>query len=102
MVLPKLKQKYRVLLHCNTYDHNLSKETISIKLIYFFYLGRPWLVDNLDDWIERLETGKPHKCAAIFVDNSGVDIILGILPFARDLLLRGTKVSWNIYLSIWS
>ncbi|KAG6801295.1 pantothenate kinase 4 [Apis mellifera caucasica] len=54
--------------------------------------SRPWLVDNLDDWIERLETGKPHKCAAIFVDNSGVDIILGILPFARDLLLRGTKV----------
>lgn len=28
----------------------------------------------------------------IFVDNSGVDIILGILPFARELLIRGTKV----------
>ncbi|XP_017794391.1 PREDICTED: pantothenate kinase 4 [Habropoda laboriosa] len=54
--------------------------------------GRPWLYDNLDDWIERLETGLPHKCAAIFVDNSGVDIVLGILPFARDLLQRGTKV----------
>ncbi|KAK9306575.1 hypothetical protein QLX08_002771 [Tetragonisca angustula] len=54
--------------------------------------GRPWLQDNLDDWIERLKTGPPHKCAAIFVDNSGVDIVLGILPFARDLLQRGTKV----------
>ncbi|XP_034196424.2 4'-phosphopantetheine phosphatase [Osmia lignaria lignaria] len=54
--------------------------------------GRPWLQDDLDDWIDRLETGPPHKCAAIFVDNSGVDIVLGILPFARDLLLRGTKV----------
>ncbi|XP_076763121.1 4'-phosphopantetheine phosphatase [Xylocopa sonorina] len=54
--------------------------------------GRPWLQDNLDDWIERLETEPPHKCAAIFVDNSGVDIVLGILPFARDLLQRGTKV----------
>ncbi|XP_053997146.1 4'-phosphopantetheine phosphatase [Hylaeus anthracinus] len=54
--------------------------------------GRPWLQDDLDDWIYRLETGPPHKCAAIFVDNSGVDIVLGILPFARDLLLRGTKV----------
>lgn len=47
---------------------------------------------RLDEWIDRLETGPTHKCAAIFVDNSGVDIVLGILPFARDLLLRGTKV----------
>lgn len=36
--------------------------------------------------------GPPHKCAAIFVDNSGVDITLGVLPFARELLRRGTKV----------
>ncbi|XP_035721308.1 4'-phosphopantetheine phosphatase-like [Vespa mandarinia] len=54
--------------------------------------GRPWLVDNLDEWIHRLQNDAPHKCAAIFVDNSGVDIVLGILPFARDLLQRGTKV----------
>ncbi|XP_024937354.1 pantothenate kinase 4 isoform X2 [Cephus cinctus] len=54
--------------------------------------GRPWLQDCLDDWINRLQEDRPHKCAAIFVDNSGVDIVLGILPFARDLLQRGTKV----------
>lgn len=36
--------------------------------------------------------GEPHKCAVIFVDNSGVDIILGVIPFARELLKRGTKV----------
>lgn len=54
--------------------------------------GRPWLEDNLDIWIERLQREPPHKCAAIFVDNSGVDIVLGILPFVRDLLQRGTKV----------
>lgn len=36
--------------------------------------------------------GVPHKCAVIFVDNSGVDIILGVIPFARQLLARGTKV----------
>lgn len=40
----------------------------------------------------RLEQEPPHRCAAIFVDNSGVDIILGILPFVRDLLQRGTKI----------
>ncbi|KOM35600.1 hypothetical protein LR48_Vigan02g175000 [Vigna angularis] len=28
----------------------------------------------------------------IFVDNSGADIILGILPFARELLRRGSQV----------
>jgi type II pantothenate kinase len=49
------------------------------------------LVDGLDAWLDRLK-GPPHKCAAIFVDNSGIDIVLGILPFARDLLQRGTKV----------
>ncbi|XP_055677696.1 4'-phosphopantetheine phosphatase [Lutzomyia longipalpis] len=52
---------------------------------------RPWLIDGLDEWLARLQ--KPaHKCAAIFVDNSGFDIILGILPFARELLRRKTKV----------
>jgi type II pantothenate kinase len=49
------------------------------------------LVDGLDEWLDRLK-GPPHKCAAIFVDNSGIDIILGVLPFARELLQRGTKV----------
>jgi type II pantothenate kinase len=33
-----------------------------------------------------------YKKAMIFVDNSGYDFILGILPFARYLLKGGTKV----------
>lgn len=53
--------------------------------------ARPWLVDGLDEWLNRLK-GPPHKCAAVFVDNSGIDIVLGVLPFARELLQRGTKV----------
>jgi len=53
---------------------------------------RPWLVDNFDAWLQRLSTGPPHSCAVIFVDNSGIDIILGVFPFARALLSRGTKV----------
>lgn len=28
----------------------------------------------------------------IFVDNSGADIILGILPFAREMLRQGMQV----------
>ncbi|XP_077106184.1 4'-phosphopantetheine phosphatase isoform X2 [Ranitomeya variabilis] len=52
---------------------------------------RPWLVDTYSAWIERLKD-PPHKCALIFVDNSGIDIILGIFPFVRELLSRGTEV----------
>jgi len=37
--------------------------------------------------------GPPHKCALFFVDNSGIDIILGVFPFIRELLIRGTEVS---------
>ncbi|XP_069803942.1 4'-phosphopantetheine phosphatase isoform X1 [Dendropsophus ebraccatus] len=53
--------------------------------------GRPWLVDTYCAWIARLK-GPPHKCALIFVDNSGIDIILGVFPFVRELLSRGTEV----------
>ncbi|NP_001315316.1 4'-phosphopantetheine phosphatase [Danio rerio] len=52
---------------------------------------RPWLVDAYSQWIERMK-GPPHKCALFFVDNSGIDIILGVFPFIRELLLRGTEV----------
>ncbi|CAH1781675.1 unnamed protein product [Owenia fusiformis] len=52
---------------------------------------RPWLFDDYDAWAERLK-GPPHKCAIIFCDNSGMDIILGVVPFARQLLMNGTKV----------
>ncbi|XP_026763974.1 4'-phosphopantetheine phosphatase [Galleria mellonella] len=52
---------------------------------------RPWLYDGLDKWLDKLEK-TVHHCAAVFVDNSGVDIVLGILPFVRALLLRGTSV----------
>ncbi|XP_077987718.1 4'-phosphopantetheine phosphatase-like [Glandiceps talaboti] len=53
---------------------------------------RPWLIDDIDAWIERLK-GPPHDLAIIFVDNSGADIVLGIFPFVRELLKRGTHVT---------
>ncbi|KAL1379604.1 hypothetical protein pipiens_014773 [Culex pipiens pipiens] len=52
---------------------------------------RPWLVDCLEQWLERMK-GPAHSCATIFTDNSGIDIVLGILPLVRELLLRKTKV----------
>ncbi|XP_062563734.1 4'-phosphopantetheine phosphatase isoform X2 [Armigeres subalbatus] len=52
---------------------------------------RPWLIDCLDQWLDR--TQEPaHQCATIFTDNSGIDIVLGILPLVRQLLIQKTKV----------
>ncbi|CAA7022017.1 unnamed protein product [Microthlaspi erraticum] len=52
---------------------------------------RPWVIDDLDNfqanWIK-----KRWNKAVIFVDNSGADIILGVLPFAREMLRRGMQV----------
>lgn len=39
-----------------------------------------------------------YKRALLFVDNSGADVVLGMLPLARELLRRGTEVG---YLLIW-
>ncbi len=53
---------------------------------------RPWLIDDLDRWVDRLLHHRPHRCAVIFVDNAGCDIVLGIIPLTRYLLNRGTGV----------
>ncbi|XP_074031122.1 4'-phosphopantetheine phosphatase [Leptinotarsa decemlineata] len=52
---------------------------------------RPWFRDSFDKWVDHLKK-KPYKTCVIFVDNSGVDFILGILPLTRELLSHGTKV----------
>ncbi|KAK3737322.1 hypothetical protein RRG08_067387 [Elysia crispata] len=58
---------------------------------------RPWLFDDFDAWRSRMtqfnvSSKPPYKCAVIFCDNSGVDIILGVFPFVRQLLSLGTNV----------
>ncbi len=52
---------------------------------------RPWYRDGLDAWLARME-GPAHRAAVLFVDNAGPDIVLGMIPFARELLRRGTRV----------
>uniref|UniRef100_A0A182NNS0 Damage-control phosphatase ARMT1-like metal-binding domain-containing protein n=1 Tax=Anopheles dirus TaxID=7168 RepID=A0A182NNS0_9DIPT len=53
---------------------------------------RPWLIDDLDGWLDRIEQEPPHRCATIFTDNAGIDFVLGIVPLVRELLKRNTKV----------
>ncbi|XWS39657.1 hypothetical protein CRYUN_Cryun18bG0073900 [Craigia yunnanensis] len=52
---------------------------------------RPWVIDDLDTFKAKWSKNSWKK-AVIFVDNSGADVILGILPFARELLQRRTQV----------
>lgn len=68
-----------------------SKDGMSFLASCQNLVPRPWVVDDLDTF--KLKWSKKSwKKAIIFVDNSGADIILGIIPFARELLRRGTQV----------
>ncbi|KAJ3038029.1 hypothetical protein HDV00_001073 [Rhizophlyctis rosea] len=55
-------------------------------------VGRPPKFDTSASFKERLLSGPAYEKAVVFVDNSGSDIVLGIIPFARYLLSKGTKV----------
>lgn len=55
-------------------------------------LSRPWVIDDMDKLVNRLMSTSPIKKALLFVDNSGADVILGMLPFARELLRKGSEV----------
>ncbi|CAI9284746.1 unnamed protein product [Lactuca saligna] len=68
-----------------------SKDGMSFLASCQNIVPRPWVIDDLDAFISKWSK-KPWKKAVIFVDNSGADIVLGILPFARELLRHGTKV----------
>ncbi len=53
---------------------------------------RPWLVDDFDAFARRMTANPAHQKALIFVDNAGSDIVLGMVPLARLLAKRGTRV----------
>ncbi|XP_020097282.1 pantothenate kinase 2 [Ananas comosus] len=60
-------------------------------------MQRPWRVDDFDEFKKRMlidgnNRQQPYKRALLFVDNSGADVVLGMLPLARELLRRGTEV----------
>ncbi len=35
----------------------------------------------------------PYQRVIMFVDNAGADVVLGMIPFARELLRMGAEVS---------
>ncbi|KAK3589702.1 hypothetical protein CHS0354_015215 [Potamilus streckersoni] len=70
----------------------MEKEKFGFRQAQKKLQARPWLIDDFEKWKLRLSEGPIHRCAAIFCDNSGADIILGVFPMARELLRRGSKV----------
>ncbi|WJX12595.1 pantothenate kinase [Trifolium repens] len=68
-----------------------SRDGMSFSATCENLLPRPWIIDDLDT-LKMRWSKKSWKKVIIFVDNSGADIILGILPFARELLRRGSQV----------
>ncbi|XP_066397613.1 pantothenate kinase 2-like isoform X2 [Miscanthus floridulus] len=58
-------------------------------------MQRPWRIDDFDMFKKIMLTDRkdqPYKRALLFVDNSGADVVLGMLPLARELLRHGTEV----------
>ena len=94
------KKKEKIIFIKNQYCfyHHYHQVVLSSSKcsIYLDDAERPWFIDHVQDWLARLQEG-PYRCAAIFVDNSGLDVILGVLPFARELLNHGTKVSLKTF-----
>ncbi|KAF6033841.1 PANK4 [Bugula neritina] len=70
----------------------LESDSLSFDVALSKLQERPWLHDDLDRWLERMTSRPPYRCVGIFCDNSGADIVLGIIPLAREFLRQGTKV----------
>jgi hypothetical protein len=49
------------------------------------------VVDDLDAVLDRFQR-QTYRKALLFVDNAGADVLLGMLPFARELVKMGTQV----------
>lgn len=52
---------------------------------------RPWFIDHAETLIDRFSAGR-YKQVIIFVDNAGSDIVLGVLPVAREMARSGVRV----------
>jgi len=55
-------------------------------------LDTPWRVDDLAAVEARWQRRPPWRSVLVFVDNAGGDVVLGVIPLARALLERGTRV----------
>lgn len=68
-----------------------ASKGLSFQSCFEYLVPRPWVIDDVDrfkaKWVRNV-----WRKVVIFVDNAGADLVLGILPLARELLRRGAKV----------
>eukprot|EP00246_Nothoceros_aenigmaticus_P000434 TRINITY_DN10636_c0_g1_i2.p1 TRINITY_DN10636_c0_g1~~TRINITY_DN10636_c0_g1_i2.p1 ORF type:complete len:368 (-),score=46.36 TRINITY_DN10636_c0_g1_i2:593-1696(-) len=94
----RLEHLVRGLLSGNIFDlgsavlaEAYATKGLSFQSCFEYLVPRPWVIDDTDTfrakWLRNA-----WKKVVIFVDNSGADLVLGILPLARELLRRGAKV----------
>ncbi|NLX14200.1 MAG: DUF89 family protein [Phycisphaerales bacterium] len=51
-----------------------------------------WFIDHSAVLIDRLTNSSPWRQILFFVDNAGSDIVLGVLPLAREMARAGARV----------
>ncbi|GMT07404.1 hypothetical protein PENTCL1PPCAC_29578 [Pristionchus entomophagus] len=69
-----------------------GEETFTFQKAIDVIPERPWLHDSLDEFLDETFNGS-HKSIVVFVDNSGADVVLGVIPFAREFLKLGSQVT---------
>lgn len=78
-------------LGANNSAHLVEGEGLSFEKSFNQLLPRPWVVDDAEEfkkaWMDRT-----WQKVVIFVDNSGADLVLGVLPLARELVRQGATV----------
>ena len=74
-----------------TMDMFAGGKTVDFAAVRDRLKPRPWHTDHADGFLGRWAAGR-YGAACLFVDNAGPDILLGMLPLARQLLLDGVRV----------
>lgn len=73
-----------------------SEERVDFEAVVERTKPRPWAVDDFDKLAAVLPTNAasaaPWARAVVFVDNTGADFILGVMPFVRELAAHGTEI----------
>lgn len=54
--------------------------------------ARPWFIDGADELVAKARSPHRWRQALFFVDNAGADIVLGVIPIARELARLGCRV----------
>ncbi|CAI5517959.1 unnamed protein product [Closterium sp. Naga37s-1] len=66
-------------------------EGLSFEKSFEQLLPRPWVFDHVAEfqkaWLDRT-----WKKVVVFCDNSGADLVLGVLPLVRELVRQGAQV----------